>query len=96
MIVFFDKSNGNIVATFPEMYALPKDFWVTVENRPKTDFDYRVLSPDDAKDFEDPRHPDNVHKFKINKERLVDSRNRVRKMKQGVLKKFVFPKIALK
>ena len=65
MIVIYKKDTGHILASFPEIFALPKGFKISGWDASSKDFAQHVLTPEEAYDFEDPRNPKNIHDYRV-------------------------------
>lgn len=69
MIIFYDKSN-KIISTISESFGVAKDCEITVEENGKQkykkgDIKQMILNPKESKDFEDPRNSKNIHNYKV-------------------------------
>jgi len=65
MVVFYHKQTGEIIASFPEVYDLAPEITVERENEGPELFGRHVLGPEEARPFEDPRDPRNVHHYRV-------------------------------
>ena len=65
MIIFYNKNTGEIVASFPEAYSLDDKITVSKGNESEENFEKLVISPEESKDFEDPKNPKNIHDYKV-------------------------------
>ncbi len=64
MIVIYHRKTGEIIASFPEVYQLDPSITVCRGDDPRN-YEQLVLSPEEARDFEDPRHPKNIHDYQV-------------------------------
>lgn len=69
MIIIYHKQSGKILSSFPSIYKL--DMKVSGWDEPPEAFDQAVISPEEAKDFEDPRNPKNIHDYLYENGKLV-------------------------
>jgi hypothetical protein len=65
MVIFYNKETGQIVASFPEAYIMHPGIKVSFDGENTETFNKMTLTPEESKDFEDPRNPKNIHDYKV-------------------------------
>jgi hypothetical protein len=78
MVIIYEKSTGDIIASFPETENLSSKITVTRDNKSIADFDTKIIVNKDAVNLENPKHPAHIHDFKVSadKTKVTQFRNK--------------------
>lgn len=71
MVIIYHKINKNILASYPSIYELSPHIQISGWDEPADAFAQAVIDPEEAKDFEDPRNPKNIHDYRFENGKLI-------------------------